>query len=383
MHSQMNFFDTLEQYQDGSNMYTWRFRRCRKFTGISYLSDTGFRVNPFDGSFIMGEVQNRRIDIEPNYKGHPELRITNGDGYLLRVHNLDTNTIQITTKPMRVIEENSDYILFRGYNCTAITMFGPVDTEADDFGVMILLDGDRIRGILVKRYDTGAFYGYGRHDSDLNHLRLPDGGPSGSIWSSEGESLISQALSDALAGDKDGAMESARGALDSFISYPKQVKSIVDFEKCALVLGNYLVPDGRRNPSVTPEDVMVAFCFLMKAIGKKKHLNPLLYAYKFLIEYHFNQQMVDLLKRAGETVSLSTPDSRSEDSYYAQLDRIMLGDAQFEKRLRLLDNVGDIYEEMLLNYEEIDEESVAEESMQYSAKIYNYISQTVLRGGIS
>lgn len=376
----MNFFDTLEQYHDGSGMYTWRFRRCRKFTGISYLSDTGFRVSPVDGSFIMGEVQNRRIDIEPNYKGHPELQLTNGDGYLLRVHNLDTGNIQITTKSMRVIEENSDYIFFRGYNCKAITMFGLVDTEADDFGVMILLNGDDIRGILIKRYDTGVFYGYGRHDSELNHLRLPDGGTLGRIWASEGESFISLSVLDALSGDKDAAMANARSALDSFVHYPKQLKSVDDFEKCALVTGNYLVPDGRRNPSASLEDVMVAFYFLMKSIEKKKHLNPLLYAYKFLIEYLFNQQMVVLLKKAGEVVSLSSLDSRSDDLYYERLDRIMLGDALVDKRLRLIDKVGDIYEGMRLNYGEIDEESVAEESLRYSSQVFDLVLKTLFRG---
>ena len=376
----MDFFDTLEQYQDGSGIYTWRFRRCQKFTGISYLSDTGFRVSPVDGSFIMGEVQNRRIDIEPNYKGHPELRITSGDGYLFRIHNLDTGTLQVTTKPMRVIDENNDYIFFRGYNCQAITMFGPMDTEADDFGVMVLLDGDNIRGVLLKRYDTGVFYGYGRHDSDLNHLRLPDGGMTGKVWSSEGESLIEQAVSEALSGDRVSALESTRSALDSFASYPKQIKSIVDFEKCALVIGNYLVPDGRRNRSATPDDVMVAYYLLMRAIEKKKHLNPLLYGYKFLIEYFFNQQMVALLKRSGEVVSLTSGDSGSDDLYYARLDRMMLGDALVDKRLRLLDKVGDIYEEMLLNYAEIDEESVAEESLHYSSQVFDHVSKMLFRG---
>ena len=378
----MNFFDTFEQYQDGSHMYTWRFRRCRKYTGISYLSDTGFRVDPIDGSFIMGETQNRRIDIEPNYKGHPELQITSGDGYLLRVHNLDTKSIQITTKPMRVIEENENYIVFRGYNCKAFTLFGSMDTEADDFGVIVLLDGDNIRGILVKRYDTGVFYGYGRSNSDLSHLHLPGGETPEMTWSSEGESFISQSISSALSGDIDGAMESARNALDSFADYPKQVKSIVDFEKCALVLGNYLVPDGHRNRSAKTEDVMIVFYFLMKAIEAKKHLNPLLYAYKFLIEYHFNQQMVDLLKRAG-VIPLSRTDSRSDDSYYLQLDRMMLGDVQIEKRLRLLDTVEFLYREMLMNYEEIDEESLADDSLKYSARIYNYVSQIVLGGNVS
>ena len=363
----MNFFDTLEQYQDGSHMYTWRFRRCRKYTGISYLSDTGFRVDSIDGSFIMGETQNRRIDIEPNYKGHPELQITSGDGYLLRVHNLDTKSIQITTKPMRVIEENENYIFFRGYNCKAFTL---------------LLDGDNIRGILVKRYDTGVFYGYGRSNSDLRHLHLPGGEMPEMTWSSEGESFISQSISSALSGDKDGAMESARKSIDSFADYPKQVKSIVDYEKCALVLGNYLVPDGHRNRSAKTEDVMIVFYFLMKAIEAKKHLNPLLYAYKFLIEYHFNQQMVDLLKRAG-VIPLSRTDSRSDDSYYLQLDRMMLGDVQIEKRLRLLDTVEFLYREMLMNYEEIDEESLADDSLKYSARIYNYVSQIVLGGNVS
>lgn len=379
----MNFFDTLKQYPDEPSMYTWEYRRCRRFTSISYISDAGFRLSPFDGSAIMCETQNRRVDIEPNYKGHPELKIKNGDGYLMRVINLDTGAFQITTKPLRIIEENDSYIFFRGYDCRASSPFGYVDLEADDFGVMVLLDGDNIRGIVIKRYDTGNIYGYGQNGSDLGSLRLPGDEIKATVFLSEGESLINQAIREALDGDLEMAIESARDASASFVASPRQIKKVTDCEKCALVLGNYLLPDGRKNAHSTPQDVAVAYFFLMTAIRKKKHINPQLGAYKFLIEYYYNPQIIQLMKNAGGRISLAGGGPSPSEEMYERLDSMLLGDVISDKRLRLHEDVGNLYEELILNYGSIDAETIASKGSQYSDQIYEYVSQLIDRGSLT
>lgn len=98
---------------------------------------------------------NRAIKVEPNINGCEGYNIKGGIGYIVTVFNLDGNhplwstNVQMSPKPMKIVSESSDKIILRGYPVKAMSPFGWIDFNGEDYGLSVYLkNGDIFKCIL-------------------------------------------------------------------------------------------------------------------------------------------------------------------------------------------------------------------------------------------
>ncbi|MBQ7279627.1 MAG: hypothetical protein IJR13_02740 [Bacteroidales bacterium] len=105
---------------------------------------------------------NRAIEIKPNTDGCKGYNIDAGDGYIITIFNMDGNhplwgnNVQMTPKPMRIVQKSSDKIVLRGYPCLAMGPFGWVDFDGSDYGITINFDGETISQCTLHMYDRNV-----------------------------------------------------------------------------------------------------------------------------------------------------------------------------------------------------------------------------------
>lgn len=102
---------------------------------------------------------NRTIEIKPNTEGCKGYNIAAGDGYIITVFNMDGNhpvwgnNVQMTPKPMRIIQQSNDKIVLRGYSCLAMGPFGWVDFDGSDYGLSIHIGDNAIIQCTLHMHD--------------------------------------------------------------------------------------------------------------------------------------------------------------------------------------------------------------------------------------
>lgn len=93
---------------------------------------------------------NRAIKVEPNINGCSGYNIVSGDGYIVTIYNLDgmhpvwQNNVQMSPKPMRIISQSADKIVLRGYPLQAMSPFGWIDFNGQDYGLTIFLKKNKL-----------------------------------------------------------------------------------------------------------------------------------------------------------------------------------------------------------------------------------------------
>ncbi|MGL4955734.1 MAG: hypothetical protein ACRC9X_00975 [Bacteroidales bacterium] len=92
---------------------------------------------------VRGFQQCRRaVKVERNINGCEGYKLTTGDGFIVTILNLEGNNlwgnnVQVTPKPMRIISQNSEEIVLRGYQVEAMSPFGWIDFNGADYGLSI------------------------------------------------------------------------------------------------------------------------------------------------------------------------------------------------------------------------------------------------------
>lgn len=105
---------------------------------------------------------NRSVEIKPNVNGCSGYSIKAGDGYIVTIYNLDGNhpilgnNVQMTPKPMRIVQQNNDKIVLRGYPCKAMGPFGWIDFDGSDYGLTVHMDGNTINKCTLHMYDRNV-----------------------------------------------------------------------------------------------------------------------------------------------------------------------------------------------------------------------------------
>ena len=125
------------------------------------MSDIFINYLPGGSNLTVDTERKRRVVLKVNRNGHnayPD--IVPGDGYLFTIYNEDLGTVQLGTKPVRLVAANENCLVFRGYDIMAMGPFGLIDPGNTDYGVAVFLENKGIRKIACYRYDTKKCYEY-------------------------------------------------------------------------------------------------------------------------------------------------------------------------------------------------------------------------------
>lgn len=93
---------------------------------------------------------NRAVKVEPNLNGCNGYNIPSGEGYIVTIYNLDgphpiwQNNVQMSPKPMQVVSQSADKIVLRGYPVQAMSPFGWIDFNGQDYGLTIYLKNEEV-----------------------------------------------------------------------------------------------------------------------------------------------------------------------------------------------------------------------------------------------
>lgn len=102
---------------------------------------------------------NRAVKVEPNTNGCKGYNISSGDGYIVTIYNLDgmhpvwQNNVQISPKPMRIVSRSADKIILRGYSVQAMSPFGWVDFNGQDYGLTIYIKNEEVDKCVLHMHD--------------------------------------------------------------------------------------------------------------------------------------------------------------------------------------------------------------------------------------
>ncbi len=104
----------------------------------------------------------RAIKVEPNINGCEGYNIKGGEGYIVTVYNLDgnhpiwQNNVQMTSKPMNIVSRSSSKIVLRGYRVEAMSPFGWVDFNGEDYGLSIYLENNKLEKCILHMHDRNV-----------------------------------------------------------------------------------------------------------------------------------------------------------------------------------------------------------------------------------
>jgi hypothetical protein len=112
----------------------------------------------------------RAIKVEPNINGCKGYDLINGDGYIVTLFNMDgdhpvwQNNVQMTPKPMRIVSKSADKIVLRGYPVQAMSPFGWVDFNGEDYGLTVNYQNGELEGCILHMHDRNVDIKYLKDD---------------------------------------------------------------------------------------------------------------------------------------------------------------------------------------------------------------------------
>jgi len=128
---------------------------------LNFCFESNNQLRYENGRLIAGTQDgvNRAVKVEPNIKGCEGYNIKGGHGYIVTVFNSDGNhpllssNIQMSPKPMKIVSQSSDKIILRGYPLQAMSPFGWVDFDGQDYGMSIFLKNGEVNKCILHMHD--------------------------------------------------------------------------------------------------------------------------------------------------------------------------------------------------------------------------------------
>lgn len=122
----------------------------------------------FENEETVGDLQicNRKIEVKKNISGCSGYRLQPGKGYIVTIYNMDgthpmwKSNVQMSPKPMLVVNSNEHRILLQGYPVEAMSPFGYVEIDQSDYGMELFLKDDEIEKCRLHMYDRDVFIDY-------------------------------------------------------------------------------------------------------------------------------------------------------------------------------------------------------------------------------
>lgn len=109
---------------------------------------------------------NRFIEVEENINECQGYNLTDGDGYIVSILNLDGShplwggNYQMSPKPMRLVSKASDSISLRGYEVLALTPFGYQEIDMSCYGITFFIDNGEISMCRLDMFDRNTYIEY-------------------------------------------------------------------------------------------------------------------------------------------------------------------------------------------------------------------------------
>ena len=131
---------------------------------LSFLFESSDYLRYQNGIHVSGPHggAKRAVKVEPNISGCSGYNVPPGDGYIVTIYNLDGahpiwgNNVQMSPKPMRIISQSADEIVLRGYPVQAMSPFGWIDFDGQDYGLSILLKNGNIDRCILHMHDRNV-----------------------------------------------------------------------------------------------------------------------------------------------------------------------------------------------------------------------------------
>ena len=128
---------------------------------LNFVFESSDHIRYQNGIHVAGPHSGARraVKVEPNTNGCEGYNIQGGDGYIVTIYNLDglhplwQNNVQMSPKPMRIVSRVQDRIILRGYTVQAMSPFGWIDFEGQNYGLTIVLKDDEVEKCVLHMHD--------------------------------------------------------------------------------------------------------------------------------------------------------------------------------------------------------------------------------------
>lgn len=249
---------------------------------IRYLSDAHQRFE--NGNRVMDYQHcGRLITVERNINGCSGYRLVNGDGYIVRIHNLDLDKPQMSPKPMRLVNASNNKIELRGYPVQAITPFGWDNFDLSDYGLTLLLEENTIKQCTLHMFDRNTeieYYIESCNFPTFDFTAFYEENPAKELTNVE--KYAKQSLKLLKEGNQSAAYSACLDCYAAFKYSPATLQSVCDFESVGISLLTLLTFERIDDIDVQQRIASISYLFLSKAL-KEKTMDINLYRCRFLL----------------------------------------------------------------------------------------------------
>lgn len=259
----INFLNTINATAPTASAHG-RPIQSKKFSEICFKTDEGLKYNPEQDKYLIDDHELRRIEIKPNISGHISFQLVPGDGYLLTIYDLKNNKESLTTRPVRLIEEQGGRISFRGYPVIFEGPFGDTELDFSDYGITVFHKEGRILGCILHRYDSNSNYAYGL-SSNLPECTLDNFLPPPKV--SQMETFVKEAISNLKRGnDGDAVYHPLYKAWREFKYAPDKLKEVKDYGSFGMGMMIFLSYGTISDIDIKQQIATISYLFLSMAI---------------------------------------------------------------------------------------------------------------------
>ncbi len=109
-----------------------------------------------------GGIVHRLIKVDLNEDGCEGYQLEKGDGYIVTIYNMDGahplwgGNLQMTPKPMRIVEISPNSITLRGYPVLAQSPIGWIEFPGQDYGLSIYFEDSVVSKCILHLHDRGV-----------------------------------------------------------------------------------------------------------------------------------------------------------------------------------------------------------------------------------
>lgn len=258
----------------------------------------------------------RIVKVEPNINGCEGYNVKKGDGYIVTIFYLSDNqpewkkNIQMTPKPMRIVNQTPNEIELRGFWVQAESPFGFLDFNGEDYGLTVKMKNGNIENCILHMHDrmVDIFY--------LKEENLHDSSkPKIEILADKANALFLQEKNNE-------ARQILIDVYHSLKSNPNQLNEVKDYYSMGTVF--LMMIDQKISDDIDTLQMMasVSYLFISKAIKKDPSNLNFYKARLMLLRFAHNPLKytvmlgLNLIKGGFMSYSMGTSDFDARDAIY-------------------------------------------------------------------
>ena len=328
-----------------------------------------------NGRPVMGLQEcSRTISVMKNTNGCKGYILESGKGYIVKIDNNDSNKPTMSEKPMIVVNRTETTVELRGYQIQAQTLFGWMDVDNSDYGLIVHYENRTISKCVLYLYDRDVFIEYRLHDN--TPLKSVKG-----CSSTECEEYAMLAMEAAANGNTSKAHQYGMKVYNSIVENSQQLDRICNIKDIALSLGKLMEGDYFEDNDDIKQAVGLSYYFLSKTIHEGIQ-DPYLYVYRFSIVWEYNKVFYYLFAHSeGEEYSpfgIGIMRNIATMTYNHHMQGMQMADMLTEPRIARLDPaLGNIFRDIYSNYSTTPKEQIIDIGNEYHNQIFKYLEKKI------